>query len=483
MHIAIVNFTGFRGNWGCQATSFELLKFLAGSVREAEPLSISYVPLLPTSTVDAEYNSEIDRVYRAFSDVARQTDAAASSLVYLETACLRRYGFWADAVKAADLVVFQAEGSMGLGTSFAHAPRLMLLPFVAKHAWGKTAISLNQTFYSQDENVLQNAAECFSTLDLAAFREPCSVALARKNGVKNAVLIPDLAFMTPAGTAAPLPRNIESGGFFAITGSALKDPDRYRRILAQARTISAATGLRPLIAVSRDLPLRLRAVLTMRPGSYAIVPRDITYSRVASFLQHCEFLLGGRYHMSIVAAAAGTPSIMLRGNSIKNEGLAALLGSARPVRDFADEAGIVADAIAITGNRAAERATLQSRLALIRGRILAAQQHVAQIVAGEKPPQFLDGELSEVPFDPTLLEQYRRFGSGKRAKGLPPLPGARLGGPPTPEQVALPLLEGLSNDKARTLATLSPLIKSEPGFARVVRARLDIYPDAATLFS
>ena len=472
--VAIINFTGFRGNWGCQATSFELLKFIAGCFPEGEPLSFDAVPLLPTSRVDEAYDAELDRVYDAFTEVAGGGQGTA--LAYLTKACEARYGFWADIVKRADLVVFQAEGSMGLGANFSRGPRLMLLPFVAKHAWGRRVVSLNQSFYSHDPKIRQNAAEAFSGFDFTAFREGASVALARQCGVTNAAYVPDVAFLSrPSGG-----RDLGGAGYFAVSGSALKDPRRYELILDQTRRIAAATGLKPLIAVSRDLKMKARVLLGWRPGSYATVPAGATYTQVTGMLAQCRFLLGGRYHMSIMSAAAGTPNIILTGNSFKNEGLVSLLAARRPVHDFDETDAIVGEAQAVLADEAAERAALAGQVTLIRKTIRDAQDHIRRLIAGEAPGAFTD-DLPVYDLKPEILARYEAYGQGKGKSGSRALPGARLGRRAAASEFLPPLLEGLAGDEDATLATLRRMAAGDAALATRLKAQVARYPALARL--
>lgn len=476
--VAIINFTGFRGNWGCQATSFELLKFIAGCFPAGTPLKFDAVPLLPTSRVDQSYDGALDRVFAAFTDVAQQTDQAQKSLAYLTTACEARYGFWADIVRSADLVVFQAEGSMGLGANFARGPRLMLLPFVAKHAWGRRVVSLNQSFYSHDPAIRQNAAEAFSGFDFTAFREGASVALARQCGVSNAAYVPDCAFMSQPSGGPDLPASAK--GYFAVSGSALKDPRRYDLILDQTRQIAARTGLRPLIAVSRDLKMKAKVLLGWRPGSYATVRSNATYTQVTRQLAQCQFLLGGRYHMSIMSAAAGTPNIILTGNSFKNEGLVSLLAADRPVHGFADTDAIVHEAEAVVANNAAERAKLSTQVDVIRKTIGDAQRHIAAILDGQTPGPFVD-DLPAYDLTPDILARYEAYGQGKGKSKSRAVPGARLGTRETASAFLPPLLEGLAGDSSATLATLRKMAAADPQFRAELDRHKPRYPALADL--
>lgn len=472
--IAIINFTGFRGNWGCQATSIELVKFISGCYPAGTPLSFSFVPLLPASKVDLAYEAEIDRVYTAFSDVAHQTDRGPSAVKYLEEACIRRYGFWADIVRRADLVVFQAEGSMGLGATFARGPRLMLLPFVAKHAWGRTVVSLNRSFYSHDEVIRKNAAEAFGSFDFSAFREGASVALARQCGVRQAGYVPDVAFMSPTAQN-PWPDLLADGEYFAVSGSALKDPKRYELIMDQVDQIRAATGLKPLLALSRDYHMTLRAWWKWKRGSYAQVPAKASYAQVTGLFANCRFLLSGRYHMSILSAAAGTPNIILTGNSFKNEGLVSLLAAARPVHRFADTDAIVAEACAVHQNRETEARALTTQVDRIRATISNAQDHIARIVAGENPGVFKDN-LPEYDLNPAILERYFAYGQGKGKTQGRVLPGARLGRDKPMTAILQPLLDGLASDPDRTLQTLHKLALADSDVGAALQVAATQYP-------
>lgn len=463
--IAIINFTGFRGNWGCQATSFELLKFIAGCFSPDEALEFSCVPLLPSSRVDQYYDGEIDKVFDAFTQVHIQSHKSASALAYLEAACVQRYGFWADIVRSADLVVFQAEGSMGLGQNFARGPRLMLLPFVAKHAWKRTVVSLNQSFYSQDSRIIQNAVEAFSSFDFAAFREGASVAFARKNGLKNAFYVPDLAFMTPPSTPPEKPWLDPAKRYFAISGSALKDPSRYDHILNVSRKIAAMTEMEPVLALSRDVQLSIKSLFSFGGPKFNRVPRNATYSRVAALLGRCAFLLGGRYHMSIISATAATPSIILAGNSFKNEGLASLMRSERPVRMFSDYDLILSDVEHIINQGELTRNRLSEQVDHIRSVIKRAQNAVTNVVHGLKVSEFED-QLPEYELKSDLLERYHDFGRGPKKQSFV-LPGDRLGRRNNARDLLRPLLDANQNDEP-TRQTLRRIALGDQSILRVV---------------
>lgn len=463
-HVAIVNFTGFRNNWGCQATSFELMKFMAACFPAQTDLRFSLVPLLSHCAMDLQLQDRLDEIYAGFTAVATAAPDAGRHLALLEDICLRRYGAFADKVKAADVVVFQAEGAMGLGADFARGPRLMLLPFVAKHAWKKTVISLNQSFYAQDPRVIRNAVESFGSFDFTAFREGASAALARASGLTRAAYVPDLAFET---RAAPDAAGTRAPRYFAVSGSALKDPDRYRLILDQAKAIQAATGLKPLIALSRDNRMKILSRLRLRPGSYASVPSNLSYADVATLLADSAFILGGRYHMAIMGAAVGAWPMLLPGNSFKNEGLASLLDLGQTVRRFDETDGILADVTAFMANRDAAAERLDASIRRIRANIAGARAHVTALLAGDNPGAYSDTLPAPPPME-GLIERYRKFGSGKPIGGWRVKIKRCIPAEATPQQVLAPLFAGYAADPQGVAPVLWHLAATDKGMAQEI---------------
>ena len=413
--IVILNFTGLRGNWGCQATSFELLKFLSGIYPDNTPLHFDFVPLLATTKLDAELDDQLDRIYQSFEDVSESEVGSNKALEYLTSIVERRYAAWLTTLREADLVVFQAEGSMGMGEDFAKGPRLMVLPFVAKHAWNRTVIAMNQSFYSQNPIVRRNAAITFKSLDFCAFRESLSLAFARENGVKNACLIPDLAFMARSWDTDIKPRE-KPPTCFAITGSALKDPRRYEVVIEQTKRIAKNTGLSPVVAVSRDYQLTLASYLQLGKLGTTRIPRSANYVDVTKQVSENAFLIGGRYHMAILAAAALTPSILFQGNSFKNEGVSHLLGDVRSVRGFSDNDTIMNDIDVILNNFGNETNALSHHVTAIRNTIRRAQMHLREAILGGGTFAFDDQlPVFQRPIE-GILEQYKQYGAGKRKK-------------------------------------------------------------------
>lgn len=437
--IAVVNFTGIRANWGCQATSWELLKFV-NSLFPTLP-EVALIPLLPRHDIDRRLQAQTAAIYEAIRRVAAGELGSGEHLDYLERLCVARYGPLADAVRQSDAVFFQAEGTM-TGTDVVRGARLILLPFVAKHAWSKPVYSLNQTLFSLDAALTGAMAAAYGTFDLVAVRESISHDFARKAGIRECCLIPDAAFLTRPTEDGRLPQLAERD-LFAVTGSAFHAPTIYQDLIDAADAIRRHTGLTPLVMASTDADRKLMDLAAERwgPGAYEVVPPQVPYTSAARALKDCRFLFGGRYHMAILAASVGVSTVQVPGNSYKNEGLSALLDGLMPVRETGSIEDILRDVDDILDGHASHE-RLDSALRPVRASLEAARGWLSDHFAGtereipatlrQPPGRTIDAAGHLDRYRTSTLEQAAAF-------SYPATPGPGLGALPT-AAAALPLL-------------------------------------------
>lgn len=464
--ICILNFTGTRQNWGCQATSWELLKFINSAFQPGSIPKVSFVPLLPRARVDEEIaERHLSSIYDAV-EACSGKNPDPSSLAFLERLCLQRYGFWTEAVRAADLVIFQGEGTM-TGTDFVRGARLLLLPFVAQQVWKKPVFSLNQTIFCCDPQFERMIAATFKIFPVNAVREPISLDAAKSMGLTNGMLIPDTAFLARPGNKSCLPHFQSHRPYFCVTGTAFPGEDAQEKIFALADAVRSQTDFIPVIAASTaaDGKLEELARKAWKPNSYEIVPSSLYYPSATAALEKCAFLLGGRYHMAIMAAAMGTPSLLVQGNSYKNEGLAALLETSYPVRALEDRKGVIADATNLAMNLAEKRETLLRQRAAILHAIHLGRDWISSLIQGrtienlaelEKPlgrPIRAKDHLE--PYCAAAIAEAQLF---KDAPG----PKKPLGRMPKPEEILGPLVAGLEGDPTGCRVAIQQAFHSNP---------------------
>lgn len=318
MKIALLGYTGDRGNWGCQSTSRKLLRFLRHvfAHRSPEVATVAIPRAHPIDRLHAAAHG--DRVER----ILREPAPDRRDLRFLESLALERHGRLAAHVRDADLVVFQAEGSLGPSPLLRNA-QLLLLPVVAKSLWGKPVLTMNQTWHASGEADGSLLADIFRRFDLNAVRESLSLAFARRIGLPDTLLCPDLAL------AVDEPR-AEGGvirlapGYFCVTGSASLGHYDLAGFAAALREVARVTRLRPVLIHSRRRDGT--PVARILPDAESLGPDRLpTYQDMAEVVKGAAFTLGGRYHTAIAGLVHGVPAMVLPGNNPKGEGLARMV--------------------------------------------------------------------------------------------------------------------------------------------------------------
>ena len=379
MKAAIINFTGGRENWGCQATSDEMLRFCRGIIARWPQSEIMLVPCLPKHALD----SFIERVHgKRIRRIFAAECPRPSDLRFLEGLVEQRFGAMIERVRSSDIVIFQGEGTMGPKVHF-RGLRFFALPFLAKHLWRKPVVSLNQSFYAARPSDLAVAANIYRHFDIVALREGQSYALYRGLGVGQPLLCPDLAFRArPADGAG---HEVDSP-YFCVTGSAAMDEYDLGAYALLIGELAASTGLRPLLLYSKQDDARLLSAVAeaLPAGTYAAINSKhmATYDAILPILRDARFVIGGRYHTAVTALAQATPVILLPANTHKNEGLATMLGIDLPVHGIADRHAILAEAQVLMrpGNGRAD--AIRKALDTVAARQEAFANHLAGFLAG-----------------------------------------------------------------------------------------------------
>ena len=372
LRVCIINFTGERKNWGCQATSWELVRILNRLWPQPKTFKLEVIPLLPHHALDREIPTHHGHEIRAAFANPNPTEDQKQRI---NKTSRKRYLHYVDILKRADLVLFQAEGTM-TGTDFLRAERLLLLPWLATHVFNKPVISINQTLFSANNDFSQILFTVLNSFSQVWVRESASYKWLQANGFKNVRLVPDTAFLTDPLDHGKVWKVIEGKDYFCVTGSAALFKDDIPNYLKAIRSVADATGLFPvfLCSTGRDLLLLKYAKEHWPEGSFGQVNRNLIYPAVAYCLGKAHFLVGGRYHLSILAAINGTPSVLIRTNTHKLNGLVEMLKVNWPIREISQQELLVADACQCLENLESSRPSLKLQVVKLRDDIITAFQ-------------------------------------------------------------------------------------------------------------
>jgi hypothetical protein len=390
--VCIVNFTGERANWGCRASSWELVRVRNRHWPSDQAFALDVIPLLPHHALDREIPARYGHEIRVALVNPRPTGAQKALILELTR---RRYLYHVDAVAQADLIVFHGEGTM-TGSDFARAERLLLLPWVAKHVFGVPVVAVNQTLFSTQADFCPILAAALTAIDRVWVGESASQRWLREAGLAAVPLVADTAFLTDPLDHGDLWKTLGARDYFCITGSAALTAESVPHYLNTIRVIADVTGLFPVFVCSAGLDIKLPDLAEAKwpAGSFARAPVAVVYPAVAHCLGKARFLVGGRYHMSILAAIGGTPSVLVNTVTHKLAGLVDLLGVGWPIRAINERDDLIADAQAVLAGLEETRPILKARVEQIRRDTVAA--FAAWYRSGrEKPPRPDSAALSD----------------------------------------------------------------------------------------
>jgi polysaccharide pyruvyl transferase WcaK-like protein len=410
MKVVIANFTGERPNWGCQATSWELHKFCREILLPLAPVELTTVPNPPVHILD----EIIERTYgNKIAEIFASPSASQHDLRFIEKIVDRRFGELAARVRDSDIVIFQGEGTMGPKRHF-RGVRFFGLPFLAKQLWKKPVISLNQSFYATRPNDLRIARNVYKDMEVIALRESRSYSMCKTIGLEQTILCPDMAFRARSGVDA---RATEWRGkkYFCISGSAALGQYRLEEYISLLGEIARRHRIHPVFLHSKrkDSKLATLAKKILGEGHFDVVSNleYPNYTDVLPILRGAQFVIGGRYHTSVMALAQTTPVVLLPGNTYKTEGLGQLLGIDIPVAAPSDAKAIFKNASAIMADREKSVATIASGLSNIED-IMKAFGNYLQAVTQQ---MHLDRPMRSMPFLPPILVPPPRASSSKNS--------------------------------------------------------------------
>lgn len=365
LKLAIINWTGDRSNWGCQATSFGLLEDLKEALPGRE-VQVATVPLGSKTFHDrwvyGLFNGALQKI---LADPSRKPSGLFDFLVS------KVYAGQLDKVREADAVIFMAEGTMS-GKGFFGGTRLLMLPHWAALA-GKPVISLNQTLFSSVPAFLPQLRNVYSGFRWNAVREPASMAFAQQHQIPVHAMLPDSAFRAQPSDDefVKLFSKPPNRGYLCITGSAAMRQSGALPFQVRAVEWAARNGLQvcPLFWTQWETDSVGAAALEAGNDLLALPRPGLNYRQVSAIFAGAAGLIGGRYHSSIQAAAVGTPFVPLPSGTHKTKGLVEMLDYPIGEMGFDDLPAIDSALDRILGERDALRERLESdcaRLAAMR---------------------------------------------------------------------------------------------------------------------
>ena len=350
VNLLLINDNSAHVNWGAQATPPALVRIIKQGMPDADITSLSHawlaqhfqrrmhsilggrlIPEKKRSRLMRKILNRCSRLESFYPEVADDFNHWADEWL------AGRGGPQADEFLAlaekADIVIYNGENSIYRNTS--EGCHGIFLLWLAKTRLNKPAAIVNHTCQQNTVRPIMSGMIqlVFPRLDLAAVREPCSLANLQSLGIKNADLFPDVAFALRPGDYSTdrvdqwrRQHGLTDQSYFCLSASGLPVSKPHGawngEVMSLVRDLKAI-GLQAVLIAKDPWCLFLEDV-ARRTDSLYFGPEH-EYHDLWPLLEDAAFLLSGHYHYVIFGAMVGCPFIPLSVNNHKMQGLCELL--------------------------------------------------------------------------------------------------------------------------------------------------------------
>lgn len=344
--ILILNDGSLCQNWGLQACTEGLLQIIAHKNIDADFMQFDHAYMHRRYSFEPRffggkklfaYNS---RVAKKYFPIFHVLPRVADEFDYIADLWLQgKGGLGADEflekAREADAVIFNAEGSTYRDNNICALKGLFML-WLAKTKLGKRAMFLNGsvTFTRVDATLPAMVKKVFSTIDMAAVREPDSYQniLEYYPELEGKIsMVPDSTYVLELEQRSLGDCKFLDQDFFALSLSML--PVDFRRTRDTSSLVHMIQELKKIVPnavlLGKDKEDQILKDVARLTGSFFVGP-SYDYQSVLNILKRAKFIVSGRYHNAIFATKVGCPVIPLHTSSQKIFGLASLYSGIMP---------------------------------------------------------------------------------------------------------------------------------------------------------
>jgi polysaccharide pyruvyl transferase WcaK-like protein len=314
MNITILNYTGNESNWGCQATSNNILQLLKKS--NDEELLFSFIEI--------EYQGS--KIRRLFNRTRIKTiNLILAYTVFLTNFSKMFHPLEAEnikKIKECDLLILNGEGSL-------HGCNVELIKFVqylsyAKKIGKKTAI-INHSLQFDNKKAKKYLENLYTYSDINYFREELSLNNSHQINVKNSFLVPDAAFLNYEIDTSYLMIEGIPLKYIASSGSVVLKEDN-RKYFDLLYKLGKYFNLPIVFIASCAVDKSFKELVTKEYEFTYYDETQLSVAQVQKAIKESEFFYSGRFHLNIFSATVGKIFIPFISNTVKMQGFLNLIG-------------------------------------------------------------------------------------------------------------------------------------------------------------
>jgi len=312
--VVLLNYTGSESNWGCQATSSNLLSL----IKKRPEISLEYIEIESKVSFYRRILNKIRMILSFLIVHQKFTYFFSEFFKFLHP--LERENI--NKLKNCDILILNGEGSL-------HGFTSELIKFIQYLSYtsklDKEIITVNQSLHFDNKKAKKYLKEVYRYSRINFFREPISFENSVLLNIKHSYLVPDAAFLNcnlnsdELYSSSKIPKKyILASGSILLT----KESQSFFSLIDKLKNYYKY----PVVFLaSCEADKELKNLIKQHYNYEYLDNVDVNFEQVQKIMMGAEFFISGRFHMNIFSACVGKLFIPFESNTEKMQGLIDLL--------------------------------------------------------------------------------------------------------------------------------------------------------------
>lgn len=322
--IVLLNYTGNEDNWGCQATSKQLLKLLR---RFNDFIEVYRVEIFSSEKKSLTF---FDDLFIRFKLKLINNKIFETNVLLIKILKFILFNISLNRMKYKNLntckkVILNGEGSIHGNSK--NSISLFFDVWLSKKIFNKEVIVVNHTLQFDNSQSKRLIKKAYNNIDKFIIREPYSLENIKEIGINNVNIAGDAAFLEESCSNDMLnailkSNNLEKNNYICISGSATLEKMSLNKHIDLLNEISRNFKVPIVLFASTNIDRRRMKELKKNiPELILFDNYRYEYKEIIGVIKNCLIHLTGRFHPMIFSIITSTPFVAYHSNTIKMNGV------------------------------------------------------------------------------------------------------------------------------------------------------------------
>lgn len=315
MNILLLNYTGNESNWGCQATSKNLISM------------ISKKSNISLDSIDIEYQGSF---YRMQLNRIRFYTVSLIPINYMVSFFTRIFKLLhplelenIKKINNSEILILNGEGSL-------HGYNYELMKFLQYAAYAKEinkkVFIVNHSLQFDNDQSKKYLEKLYKHSDMNFFREEFSIKNSKLINVSNSYLVPDAAFLNYyINTDKVDLSHVQIPKKYILASGSIALKNNSRGYFDLLQMLGEYYKLPIVFIASCEVDKSFEKLVSIEYGFLYYDDTTLCVEHVQKLIKESEFFYSGRFHLNIFAATAGKIFIPFKSNTVKMKGFLNLI--------------------------------------------------------------------------------------------------------------------------------------------------------------